>query len=45
MDDGNTAGGSMMATDTVVAPYAIGAVATPTLNIVDSNSYTVCMGV
>lgn len=45
MDDGNTAAGSMMATDTVVTPYAIGAVATPTASVVDSNTYTVCMGI
>ena len=45
MDDGNTAAGSMMATDTIVTPYAIGAVATPTANVVDANTYTVCMGV
>ena len=43
MDDGNTATGSMMATPTT--GYAIGAVATPTANIVDATSYTVCMGV
>jgi prepilin-type N-terminal cleavage/methylation domain-containing protein len=45
MDDGNTATGSMMATDTIVTPYAIGAVATPTANVNDSNTYTVCMGI
>lgn len=45
MDDGNTATGSMMATDTIVTPYVIGAVATPTASVVDSNTYTVCMGI
>jgi prepilin-type N-terminal cleavage/methylation domain-containing protein len=45
MDDGVTNTGSMMATDTIVTPYTMGAVATPLASIVDSNSYTVCMGV
>jgi prepilin-type N-terminal cleavage/methylation domain-containing protein len=45
MDDGNTAGGSMMATDTTLTAYKIGATATPTASVIDSNSYTVCMGV
>jgi prepilin-type N-terminal cleavage/methylation domain-containing protein len=45
MDDGNTNGGSMMATDTTITPYAIGATATPTASVIDANSYTVCMGV
>ncbi|HEY9098154.1 MAG TPA: prepilin-type N-terminal cleavage/methylation domain-containing protein [Thiobacillus sp.] len=43
MDDGNTAGGSMMATPTT--GYTIGAAATATTSIVDSTSYTVCLGV
>ncbi len=43
MDDGNTAGGSMMATP--MTGYALGAVATPTANIVDADSYIVCLGV
>jgi len=47
MDDGNTAGGSMMATP--VTGYAIGAVgttaATATNAIDDATSYIVCMGV
>lgn len=43
MDDGNTASGSMMATPTLA--YALGAAATPTANINDADSYTVCMGV
>lgn len=43
MDDGNTAGGAMMATP--VTGYAIGAQATPTANIDDAASYIVCMGV
>ena len=45
LDDGNTATGSMMATDTTLTPYAMGAVATAAGNIVDSNSYVVCYGV
>ncbi len=43
MDDGNTATGSMMATPTT--GYTIGAAATATASIVDSTSYTVCLGV
>lgn len=43
MDDGNTAGGSMMATP--VTGYAIGAAATATASIDDAASYIVCMGV
>lgn len=47
MDDGNTAGGSMMATP--VTGYAIGAqattAATATADIDDAASYIVCMGV
>ncbi len=43
LDDGNTAGGSMLATPT--AGYASGAVATATAAIDDAAVYTVCMGV
>ncbi len=43
MDDGNTDGGSMMATPQT--GYAIGANATPTAAIDDALSYIVCMGV
>jgi prepilin-type N-terminal cleavage/methylation domain-containing protein len=43
MDDGNTAGGSMMATP--VTSYAIGAKATKTTAIDDATSYVVCMGI
>lgn len=43
VDDGNTAGGSMMATPT--NGYAIGAVATPTADIDPALTYTVCLGV
>lgn len=43
MDDGNTAAGSMMATETT--GYAIGAAAEPTATIDDALTYTVCMGV
>ena len=44
MDDGNTETGSMMATPTTSVP-ALNAAATPTANINDAASYTVCMGV
>jgi prepilin-type N-terminal cleavage/methylation domain-containing protein len=44
IDDGNTATGSMMATPTT-NPGALNAAATPTANIDDALSYTVCMGV
>ena len=44
MDDGNTAAGSMMATPTTT-PAALNALATPTANIDDALTYTVCMGV
>jgi prepilin-type N-terminal cleavage/methylation domain-containing protein len=43
MDDGNTATGSMLATE--VTGYAIGASATATAAINDADSYIVCMGV
>ncbi len=43
MDDGNTAGGSMMAGQTSAVGTPMTAV--PTANIVDSSTYTVCMGV
>jgi prepilin-type N-terminal cleavage/methylation domain-containing protein len=43
VDDGNTAAGSMMATETT--GYAIGAAATATAAIDDATTYTVCMGV
>lgn len=43
MDDGNTAGGSMLATPT--GSYAIGANATATGSVDDTTSYTVCMGI
>ena len=43
MDDGNTAGGSMMAA--LGSSYAIGAVAVATASIDDALTYTVCMGV
>lgn len=43
LDDGNTAGGSMMATPT--AGYTKGAAATATTSIDDAAVYTVCMGV
>ena len=43
MDDGNTATGSMMATP--VTGYAIGAAATATTSIGDSDLYIVCMGI
>jgi hypothetical protein len=45
LDDGNTAGGSMMAVVTTTAAYAIGATATPTATINDADIVTVCMGV
>ena len=41
LDDGNTAGGSMMA----ISGTALGTVATPTTSIDDAAIYTVCMGV
>ncbi|MGE5318578.1 MAG: hypothetical protein ACM3KD_00220, partial [Hyphomicrobiaceae bacterium] len=44
LDDGNTATGSMMATPFTPNPSA-NAQATPTANIKDADSYTVCMGV
>jgi len=43
MDDSDTAAGSMMATPTT--GYAKGADATPTADIDDATTYTVCMGV
>ena len=43
LDDGNTAGGSMMAT--LTAGYAIGAVAVANAAIDEAAVYTVCMGV
>ncbi|MDX8386562.1 MAG: prepilin-type cleavage/methylation domain-containing protein, partial [Gallionella sp.] len=43
MDDGNTASGSMMATETT--GYAIGDSAIATASILDATTYTVCMGV
>jgi prepilin-type N-terminal cleavage/methylation domain-containing protein len=43
MDDGNTAGGSMMSTPTT--GYAMAAVATATAAIDDATAYTVCLGV
>ncbi|MBI3902502.1 MAG: prepilin-type N-terminal cleavage/methylation domain-containing protein [Nitrosomonadales bacterium] len=43
MDDGNTAGGAMLATPTT--GYAMAAVATATASVDDATSYTVCMGV
>jgi len=44
IDDGNTAAGSMMATPTT-NPAALNARATPTDQINDAATYTVCMGV
>ena len=46
LDDGNTATGSMLVTPTTgYAMGGAGPAATPTANIVDSDSYIVCMGV
>jgi len=43
IDDGNTAGGAMLATPT--SGYNLGSPATATADIDDATSYTVCMGV
>ncbi len=43
MDDGNTATGSMLATE--VTGYNLGAAAEPTATVDDASSYIVCMGV
>jgi prepilin-type N-terminal cleavage/methylation domain-containing protein len=45
LDDGNTAGGSMMSVVTTTTTYAMGAVATATSSVNDSDIVTVCMGV